>query len=652
MRLAMRTGCLLAATIAAVAGCREPTEIVLEVSTDLFCGYAVPVTQIRTGPSMEAVEGTAPVAETEACEPSGRIGSLVMVPQGDDSKPAAIKVVMTFTSNKFHLQEVSLDTCLLQGGGQGCIVARRSLHFVPHTKLVLPIEMHSDCENVVCPPSETCVHEICVPAAIDPAQCLAPGGCPNPVVPPDAGFDAGPCRPGAAHCLNGTDEVCENDGVWHLRGQSCMVMPGIAAGSAHSCALRRDGRVQCWGDNSMGQLGLGDANDRGDQSGEMGSGLATVDLGTGRYAVAVVAAHDRTCALLDDLSFKCWGANPNGELGFPEPNGQAHGDGAGEMGDALPPIRFGPDRDIQYIALGEAHTCAISNNRVKCWGANARGALGSGDTAPRIGVDGTVPDVDLGNGIGAYSLTAGSEHTCAVLGGGAVKCWGRNSESFAGVLGLGDQMDRGSGPGQMGQYLPLVSLGMPAGAHQVAWLTAGAQHTCAFLFGRNIGELLRLKCWGQNAEGQLGLNDTRSRGGAPGEMGDDLPPTLVLMPPPPTPNEEAFFGGFALGRSHTCALVGGMVKCWGRNLEGQLGRSDVLGLGGQPGDMPDKLVPVGFGRARKVVAIAAGDFYSCALFEDDHVKCWGKNDHGQLGQGDIQTRMTAGNELPDIDLGP
>jgi hypothetical protein len=204
----------------------------------------------------------------------------------------------------------------------------------------------------------------------------------------------------------------------------------------------------------------------------------------------------------------------------------------------------------------------------------------------------------------------------------------------------------------MGNALLPVSLGTLGGrAFEVTLLTAGARHTCAALFGRPSPSNLLLKCWGQNAEGQLGLNDTRPRGVAPDEMGENLPATLAFTTPRSN-DETAFFGGYALGRSHTCALVNRMVECWGRNLEGQLGRSDVLGLGGQPGDIPDKLVPVGFGGARRPIAIAAGDFHSCALLEDDHVKCWGKNDRGQLGQEDTLTRRTAGDELPYIDLGP
>lgn len=65
---------------------------------------------------------------------------------------------------------------------------------------------------------------------------------------------------------------------------------GVAAGSGHTCALRANGTVKCWGDNSAGQLGLGDALSRGRDPGTMGATLSTVDLGAGRTATQITAS--------------------------------------------------------------------------------------------------------------------------------------------------------------------------------------------------------------------------------------------------------------------------------------------------------------------------------------------------------------------------
>src|SRR5436309_1270185 len=80
----------------------------------------------------------------------------------------------------------------------------------------------------------------------------------------------------------------------------------ITAGDNHTCALLDNASVKCWGANSSGQLGLGDVAARGDGAGEMGDSLPAVALGTGRTATAVTAGSSNTCALLDNASVKCW----------------------------------------------------------------------------------------------------------------------------------------------------------------------------------------------------------------------------------------------------------------------------------------------------------------------------------------------------------
>jgi hypothetical protein len=640
---------LAAFAILAVVGCRQPTEVVLEISTDVPCSD-VPVTEIRT--AKVAVDSRAPAARTSACEPGGRVGSLVLVPDGDDGDPVAVKVVTAFSG-------MTTERCASDGDGLGCIVARRELHFVPHTKLVVPVAMRADCENKYCPPSQTCLHGACVPAAVDPTVCAGPGGCPDPIV---RSVDAGPdetCRPGAARCRMDRGQICGSQGRWQDTSD-CHVIAAIAAGSRHTCALRNDGRVQCWGDNRLGQLGLGDTEDRGDGPGEMGAHLPSVDLGSGRFAQAIVAGGDRTCAFLDDDSIKCWGFNAQGVLGFadPQPSGgvPVQGDAPGEMGDGLPAIDFGAGRHPRFAALGATHSCAIlDDGGVKCWGGNSDGQLGLGDAVARTNGPRDLPDVDLGTRARALGLFAGEGHTCTILTD-KVKCWGRNSGSTPGVLGLGDAANRGDGPGQMGASLAYVDFGTASGRPLAAagWGAAGAHHTCVAVQDAVNSLASWLKCWGRNPFGELGLNDTMSRGGAPGEMGDALPPTLTIRAADAS-SEQAPLSGIAAGDAHTCVILSGAVTCWGRNNEGQLGFSGRPTLGTMPGDVPSALVTLDLGRARVPKALAAGGFHTCALLDDERIKCWGANDRGQLGQGDTAPRSALpghGDELPEIDLGP
>ena len=114
----------------------------------------------------------------------------------------------------------------------------------------------------------------------------------------------------------------------------------IAAGKYHNCAILDNSSIKCWGANATGQLGLGDSNNRGDTDimgdSEMGDNLPSVDLGTGRTARGITAGDNQTCAILDNASITCWGSNTAGQLGLGDTNNR--GDNSSEMGGNLPVI--------------------------------------------------------------------------------------------------------------------------------------------------------------------------------------------------------------------------------------------------------------------------------------------------------------------------
>jgi alpha-tubulin suppressor-like RCC1 family protein len=288
----------------------------------------------------------------------------------------------------------------------------------------------------------------------------------------------------------------------------------IAIGENHTSAILDDRSLRCWGHNNNGQLGLGDRDNRGDEPGEMGRTLPAVNLGRDRYATSVAAGRAHTCAILDDGSVKCWGASGSGQLGAGDR--RTRGAQRGEMGDDLPAVDLGASRRATAISTKGNFTCALlDDGAVKCWGDNYAGMLGLGDTADRGDEPGEMgddlPAVDIGSNRRATNLDVGTDHACAILDDGAVKCWGAN---YAGMLGLGDTANRGDEPGEMGDVLPAVQLG---GGRRAMRIVAGAMHTCALLDDASV------KCWGNNSSGQLGLGDTEDRGDEPGEMGDALP---------------------------------------------------------------------------------------------------------------------------------
>ena len=116
----------------------------------------------------------------------------------------------------------------------------------------------------------------------------------------------------------------------------------------------------------------------GDNTGEMAV-LPSIDLGTGRTATAIDTGNYHSCALLDNASVKCWGENAQGQLGIDNTN--LMGDETGDMGDNLPSIDLGTGRTATAIAAGYFHSCAaLDNGAVKCWGDNFHGQLGIGTT--------------------------------------------------------------------------------------------------------------------------------------------------------------------------------------------------------------------------------------------------------------------------------
>jgi alpha-tubulin suppressor-like RCC1 family protein len=381
----------------------------------------------------------------------------------------------------------------------------------------------------------------------------------------------------------------------------------VSAQATHRCARFSGGCLKCWGSNHTGYLGLGDEEHRGDDPREMGPALPRVDLGAGRRVADVAVNLFHTCAALDDGSVRCWGSISLG-LEDTEPRG----DEPGEMGDALPPVNLGTGRTATKLTKGAAHTCALLNGGdVKCWGFNSSGQLGLGDSASR----GDNPDemgdalavVDLGSSRSAVAIAAGGFHSCALLDDASIKCWGAN---FAGQLGLRDDADRGDSPGEMGDALPAVDLG----TGRTAVAVAGGAGTCALLDDASV------KCWGPGADGRTG---------------DALPPIDLGT------GRTAL--AIASGAGNTCALLDDKsLKCWGSNARGSLGLGDTRDRH-DAADLGDALPTVDLGCGRHAVSISAG----CAILDDDTLKCWGGNPEGELGQGDTEDRGDEPGEMGD-----
>ena len=296
---------------------------------------------------------------------------------------------------------------------------------------------------------------------------------------------------------------------------------------------------------------------------------------------------------------------------------------------AAPVIELGQDFNSKYRATLDAQTSgAVSFTWSKLSGPGAVmfSASASEDTALIVDQAGiyeiglTAMDeagnqsmdrvtIDFAYDLRVYAkrVSSGGSHSCAILDDASVACWGYNYEQ---ELGYGSTNKYGEGEDR---YLPpSFPINLGAGKTAVA-IAASYAHSCAVLADGSA------KCWGQGSSGQLGYGDTARRT-APPATGIDL-------------------GGgqrartIATGFFHSCAILeSGGMKCWGLNSTGQLGYGDYKNRSAPPAT----LIDLGVGRQAK--AISLGGYHTCALLDDDSVKCWGSNVNGELGLGDTSSR--------------
>ncbi len=385
----------------------------------------------------------------------------------------------------------------------------------------------------------------------------------------------------------------------------------IVAGGRRFCFIQMNGQLKCWGDNTLGELGLGDTNHRGDAAGEMDT-LPDINLGTGRTVKKVVLHASATCAILDNDKLKCWGYR---SVGIGVASNVSIGDSLTEMGDNLPYVDLGVGRTPKMLVMGNSACALLDDESIKCWGANSDGQLGIGSTAYQ-----SEPQLHLGFGAGFQVKKMVSSDfvatTCALSTAGAVKCWGSGSN---GALGSGGTTALGTSAAQMGAALPALQFG----TNRTVKDLFGSDGSFCALLDNNA-----LKCWGRGNGGVLGVGDTNDRGDTANEMGDNLQTALLgtsVIPSISFPNSTA--------QTNCVMMTDGKVKCFGF-----MGIS--LGYGNNTqrylvANMGDNLPFLDFGSGRKAVDLAGIGTTTCATLEDKTYICWGLSPNGQLGQGNV-----------------
>ncbi len=293
--------------------------------------------------------------------------------------------------------------------------------------------------------------------------------------------------------------------------------------------------------------------------------------------VEVSAGERHTCARTEQNELFCWGDNASGELGL------------GDTNRRMTPARVATPRTPKFLSLGYFFTCAVmTDGTLWCWGENVEGQLGVSDAYP--GPPSLTP-LQVATNSDWTAISGGQGHACGIRAPGSLWCWGRSSD---GETGLGD-----------GAPLQVRTPTRVGNADDWIAVDAGQDTTCGL---RADGSLW---CWGVNAFGQAGQ-----------------PPSQPITAPRRVGADTGYVG-VSTDTFTTCAWKSsGALSCFGRNVEGQLG----------VGDTTDRSAPTPVTIAGPWAQASVGRFHICARTQLGTIGCAGANDQGQLGTGDTARR--------------
>lgn len=388
-------------------------------------------------------------------------------------------------------------------------------------------------------------------------------------------------------------------------------------GHDHSCGIKTDNTLWCWGTNQFGRTGLNTTS---------GNTLVPTQVSGGGSWKSVSLGYQVTCAIKSDDTLNCWGNNQYGATALNT-----------TTGNTLVPTQVSGAGSWKIISVGLSNGsnhsgCAIkSDDTVWCWGSNSYGNLGDGSTTQRI-----VPTAISGGGSWRL-IEAGNMHTCGIKSDDTAWCWGYNSEGqlndgtttqrtsptavisggvwkalytgFANTCGIRSDNQIycwGSNTNSIMGFANTYSLSYPveiAGGGVWKATSVGKGSSCG------IKSDDTLWCWGQNTSGQLGDNTTTNRW-----------------------NVTAVSGGgtwksISMGAGYACGIKSDNTAwCWGSNYAGATGQNTTTGTTPIPTQITG-------GGSWKILETGDDDIrpHTCGIKSDDTLWCWGSNSDGRTG---------------------
>ena len=348
---------------------------------------------------------------------------------------------------------------------------------------------------------------------------------------------------------------------------------GYGHDHAHSCAIKKDGTLWCWGYNIFGQIGNGTVNDGNIPSiveGEL-EGKEVTELSLGENHTCVITSENKN-------NLYCFGDNASGQIG----------NGGVRTKEISPYNVLGEleNKKVIKVVLGFSHTCVITNednNNLYCWGKNTRGQIGNGNTQNQMlpfNIQGELLDKKV------IDVELRDSNTCAITNEdkGNLYCFGINAQ---GQLGNGNKTT---------QTLPSKVIGDLVNK-KITSVKIGWHHTCGITSDSS------LYCFGRNNVGQLGKEDISPNTSIPVKILDDI---------------SSLHTSF----NHTCAITNDSnFYCFGNNDFGQVGNGNDV----------DQFSPTQVLSDKSVKTVTTSYLHTCAITNDGALYCFGGNGFGQLG---------------------